>query len=230
MGRKKDKSNLYDKMMDEISQFLFRKPYYSLQLSEIKIISDYFNDLSNQVYKPIIINSIDTGWLVSNIGTIKDQNGVIIKPSQSGNGYLNVYINEKFGVLGVHRLVAEAFIPNPENKPQVNHLNGVKYCNWWRNLEWNTAKENARHAWDNGLTNNYGENQGSSKYTNKEIEYVCKLLSEGLNHDEINKITNVDKNIIYNIHNNLTWKFISKNYGYTSIQSSRKEIFYRYNS
>lgn len=82
--------------------------------------------------------------------------GKIIKPRKAKNGYLYVSIKIKgeFKSVKVHRLVAEHFIPNVENKPEVNHINGIKVDNAVSNLEWNTSSENKRHAFELGLNSN----------------------------------------------------------------------------
>jgi hypothetical protein len=78
---------------------------------------------------------------------------IILKPEVTKFGYYRVVLccNGKTHKKSVHRLVAEAFLPNPGDKPQVNHKDGNKLNNNVSNLEWCTASENSRHAWDTGL-------------------------------------------------------------------------------
>lgn len=68
-----------------------------------------------------------------------------------GYAYVNLYNEKGRKTKKIHRLVAETFIPNPENKPMVNHKDGNKLNNHVENLEWVTPSENAQHAVDNGL-------------------------------------------------------------------------------
>ncbi len=91
-----------------------------------------------------------SGYLVSNFGRVKSLNfnrtgkPGILKPTQCGS-YNTVNIRGKIRL--VHRLVAEAFIPNPERKPQVNHISCDTHDNRVENLEWVTRDENLQKYW-----------------------------------------------------------------------------------
>jgi hypothetical protein len=89
---------------------------------------------------------------VNNYGDVRNViTGKMLKPCDNGNGYLYVCLypgNRTSTTVAVHRLVAIAFVPNHQNKPQVNHKNGQKYENTASNLEWATPKEQQQHRYE----------------------------------------------------------------------------------
>ena len=136
-----------------------------------------------------------------------------IKKLKGGNtpkGYLQVKIcNNNIKRIYVHRLVAETFIPNPDNRPEVNHINGIKSDNRVQNLEWVTSKENTDHAKSTGLFNNSGENNGSTKLTEKQVLEIRELHStKKYKQRELAKMFDVSRVQISNIVNNKRWKHI----------------------
>ena len=115
-----------------------------------------------------------------------------------------------------HRTVLYSFeIYQPEGCDQVDHINGVKTDNSLDNLEWVNCKTNIRRSWENGLHDNdirYGENSHMSKYTNEEIENVCKLKIEGYNNKEISNMTGVNIDTVWKVVKGKAWKHIYENY------------------
>ena len=83
-------------------------------------------------------------------------------PKLNHDGYLRIQIWDKgkCSFVAIHRLVAQEYIPNPENKPFVNHINGNKQDNRVENLEWCTQKENIHHAFKTGLAHKQEPNTG----------------------------------------------------------------------
>ena len=107
----------------------------------------------------------NTNYLVGQDGTIYSKHyKKMLNPKKNHDGYLRIQIwkNRKCRFVNLHRIIAETYIPNPENKPFVNHINGNKQDNRVENLEWCTQKENIGHAWNTGLSTR----SNHSKYKN----------------------------------------------------------------
>lgn len=206
---------------NQYSMLLFNKSYYQLKIAEINKLNQYIYDMAYPKWEPVIIDGIKTDYEISNTGRLLNKRlNKICSYTLNSKGYQSItliYIkdNKKIHLnTFIHRLVATAFIPNPENKPQVNHINGNKEINWVGNLEWNTCKENIVHAVNNGLTyKGLGENANGSIYSDKEIHEVCKLLETGkfLN-TEISEITGVNISVISKVKCKECWTHISNQY------------------
>lgn len=96
------------------------------------------------------IEGLEGKYQISNYGNVFNvRTHKLLKPSNI-NGYRRVNIS-KIGTFYIHILVAKHFIPNPKNKPCINHIDCNKANNKVSNLEWCTYKENTKHAWENGL-------------------------------------------------------------------------------
>lgn len=130
------------------------------------------------------------------------------------DGYIKVKLN-KAGVKNnhmVHRLVAIAFIPNPENKPEVNHKFGIKSDNRVSQLEWMTTSENQQHAHDNKLYEcQKGETNGMSKLSEEQVREIHKLYSVGeVTQESLSKLYNVAGSAISRILTGVRWKHVYK--------------------
>lgn len=113
----------------------------------------------------------------------------VLKPIKDYKGYFVVYITN--GVerknLKVHRLVAEAFIPNPNRKKQVDHINRIRTDNRVENLRWATSKENARNSNHQTMIDAFGETKGISEWAEEfglKKETVIARLQRGWNNED----------------------------------------------
>lgn len=133
-----------------------------------------------------IIDGYDGDYLISNKGNVKslkNKKEMILTNCINTRGYLYVKLSKQNHkkLFIIHRLVAEYFIPNPHNKPYVNHIDGNKQNNDVSNLEWVTCSENIKHAYDTGL--NYVSYENRMKTIKRNKEYSSKMV------DQIDKIT-----------------------------------------
>lgn len=179
------------------------------------------------------IDEYDGDYQISNFGNVKSLKYYhgkyerILKIKINKYGYSNValYMNKKRKDCLVHRLVAEAFIPNsnPNNKKTINHINGIKNDNRVENLEWCTASENQLHAYKTGLQLptiitekgkqhlrecKQGENSEKAKLKNEDVINIRKLYSEGVTQKQLAINYNVRIPNISRIVNYKRWKHI----------------------
>ena len=162
-------------------------------------------DLENEIWKDI--EGYEGKYRVSNLGRVKkfykdkrSKRELILKLFMSTTGYYKVSPS-KNGIsknFKLHRLIAMAFIPNPENKKTINHKNGIKTDNRIENLEWATHGDNHRHAYRTGLKKPYllglgklGKDSPVSK-TIIQFDKNMNPIAEYGSSLEIERITNIN--------------------------------------
>lgn len=183
-----------------------------------------------EIWKDIV--GFERMYQVSNLGRVKSMgkiiyksNGVrqtfserILKPGRGSHGYYGVALyNKGMGETHlIHRLIADAFIPNPDNKPMINHIDSDKTNNSISNLEWVNGKENSNHASVRGRMRrnhnqriNYrlskiGELNPMSKLSNADVKNIKRLIPF-MKQKDIANIYNINATVISNIKNNKRW-------------------------
>lgn len=154
----------------------------------------------DEIWKDVI--GFENKYEVSNLGNVRNYNTKrkLSTRKTNGNGYIVCRLlgkNQYF-----HRLVAKAFLNNPDNLPEVNHINGVKSDNRVENLEWCDSKQNQIHASKIGVLPK-GEDHPNSKLTESQVLDIRNSYSKGL-------VTQCELAEKYNIHQLSVWEIIHR--------------------
>jgi len=159
----------------------------------------------NEVWKTVI--GYEGIYEVSNKGRLKRMGYGVLKEQKNNKGYKRngLWNNGICKFFSTHRLVAFAFIPNPEDKPFINHIDNNPENNSVENLEWCTRKENSEHCVRQGRQNQ-GEKQHSAKLRVEDILEIKSSTASGL---ALSKKYGVSDESIYKIRRGVTWKSVT---------------------
>jgi len=179
---------------------------------------------TTEIWKPVV--GYEGTYEVSNQGRVKSlaryKKGKVgpcwheekmMKTPLHHSGYVHCALrrNGKSTSFTIHRLVALAHIPNPDNKPQVNHKDSNRANNHVSNLEWCTMSENMLHGYMHGNKKaypRYGEKNPACKLTEKQVKEIRELYKNGKLLSQIGAIYNMCEGSVYNITSRKSWKHI----------------------
>lgn len=182
--------------------------------------------MDEEIWKDVV--GFEGRYMVSNMGRVKSLDftsvvkkkfgiitvpkyGKILKPKVDKGGYYSqsLSIDGKSYYKSIHRMVLTAFVPNPENKPEINHKDGNKSNNCVDNLEWCNRSENNLHAYAMGLKVSI---KGNKKYnawlSDESVLRIREMHEHGYTMDEIRERFNTKPQNIYAIIARRTWKHI----------------------
>lgn len=181
------------------------------------------SDYNTEIWRPV--NQYEGLYEVSNMGRVRSLdritnyidgrvrkfNGRMISPRKAGAGYYQVGLSNNGSKKRdyIHRLVAEAFIPNPKNLPEVNHLDGNKLNNRLSNLEWTTSSENKKHAYMmnlRGPVDVKGVKNGRAKIDEEDVIYIREQREKGVPRKPLAEKFGLNVSTITRITNRQLWK------------------------
>lgn len=159
-------------------------------------------------WKPIL--ETDSRYSISNLSRVRNnKTNLILKAYLDKDNYYRTTLRSKTKQLNrlIHRLVAQHFISNPDNKATVNHIDGNKQNNSIKNLQWCSNQENIDHAWGKGLMEvNHGEKHPNAKLTKKDVIQIKSMLKLKINRILIAKKFKISKTQISNIARGTSWR------------------------
>jgi hypothetical protein len=134
-----------------------------------------------------------------------------LKPWLNDSGYykVNLFKDRSAKFVFVHRIIAQTFIENPESKPEINHINGVKIDNRVENLEWVTRLENAQHCATILKKYRTGSTNPNSTLSDNDVVQIRNLIKDGEYQYKIAEMFNVSKTTINKIHRGVIWKHVA---------------------
>ena len=151
-------------------------------------------------------------YTISIDGHIFNRWGNKLNPHVNPHGYMQVQLTDDAGKRKNwlhHRLVALTYIPNAEDKPHINHINGIKTDNSVNNLEWCTRSENVKHAVDSGLYSRGKGNHAGHKLIESDVRMIRDLIKVGMSNMMIAELFTVSRQLISNIKTGRKWSHVA---------------------
>jgi hypothetical protein len=167
----------------------------------------------NEIWKSI--KDYENLYQVSNLGRIRsmhskwNNSGDKILCGRLHEGYYKIVLTKdgKASQKFIHRLIAEAFIPNPHNKPCINHINGIKTDNSIENLEWVTIQENCQHAHNTGLQPS--RKGGNNPWSKLNSGQVLEIFHSTRSNREIAEQYNITRDAVSLIKTGKNWSHVT---------------------
>lgn len=159
--------------------------------------------------RSVIANYYGLDYTIYDDGTIIGPERGKLKQRENEDGYMEVTLGNlknRHSRVKVHRIIAEQFVPNPNNLPEVNHKDYNRKNNNADNLEWCSHEYNVKYSSEAGRHNKpVGEKNGRAKITWEIANKIREMANSGYKRSEISKELDVPYGIVINVINNVTW-------------------------